>query len=146
MNWKLNEWQKGRVKSSTTVSQHHSAPEDLLPPLTCPLPDEPCPWGPSVTPATTPARAPGQHPGGVRLRVWLLLHPALPLSYIWLACTWNTKRLPQKTACSLWWLMCWDHSVDLDEHTHREGAVLHTDHDLLSAWYLSLNCIFRGWS
>lgn len=49
-----------------TVPQHHSAPEDLLPPLTCPLPGEPCPRGPSVAPASTPAR--GQHPGGVRLR------------------------------------------------------------------------------
>lgn len=68
-------------KSSTTVSQHHSAPEDLLPPLTCPLRDKRCPPGPFGEPSSTPVRAQGQHPGGVRLRgVWLILHTTLPLS------------------------------------------------------------------
>lgn len=107
-------------KSSTTVSQHHSAPEDLLPPFTRPLPDEPCPWGPSVAPPSTPAGAPGQPPGGVRLRgVWPLLHTALPLSSSRPASTWNTQRLSQKTARSLWWLVCWDRSVDTHMNTHR---------------------------
>lgn len=55
----------GRVNSSTTVSQHHSAPEDLLPPLTCPLPDEPRYRRPFVTPISVPAGTRRQHPGAV---------------------------------------------------------------------------------
>lgn len=106
--------EKAVILSSATVPQHHSAPEDLLPPLTCPLPDEPPPQGPSVAPASTPASAPGQHPGGFRLRgLLLLLHTAPPFPSLWPTCTWDSKGLSPKNASSLdQWLLCWDHTID----------------------------------
>lgn len=117
----IHSWEfmwKGEIKcnsaDSTIVLQHHSAPEDLLPPLTCPLPDEPRPRGRSFTAAASPSRPTGQHPGGVgqrrgRLR---LQTPTRPWSSLQPAAAWNTNRLLPKTAGSLLWLLCWDHSVN----------------------------------
>lgn len=108
---KVGKWGvDGRVNSSTTVSQHYSAPEDLLPPFTRPLPDESRLQGPFVTPVSTPARALRQHPGAAsQWGVQLLLHPALPLpSSSHPAFMQNTPRLWERTAWSFWCFLCRD--------------------------------------